>query len=62
MKVSLEKTKEFKRWKSERMGHPYGVSLGFDAVLELEAEILRLNKRVSELESANTPLRVGVSR
>ncbi len=34
----------FKKWHSERMGHPIGVHLGINAVAELEKEIAKLKR------------------
>lgn len=44
----MGKTIKFKKWCSERMGHPIGVELGRDAVQELELE----NKRLMEINEA----------
>lgn len=35
----MSKASEFKKWKSERVGHPLGVCMGYDAVMELEGRI-----------------------
>ena len=40
----MEKTIKFKKWCSERCGHPLGILMGLDAVVELQIE----NKRLAE--------------
>lgn len=39
----------FKKWHSERMGHPIGVHLGVNAVNELEKEVAELREMVKRL-------------
>ncbi|PHQ89858.1 MAG: hypothetical protein COB48_13080 [Pseudoalteromonas sp.] len=47
----MEKTIKFKKWCSERMGHPIGVELARDAVRELELENRRLMESNSKLQN-----------
>ena len=41
----MSKVKKFKKWKSERMGHPYPIMLAEEAINEQQA-------RIAELEGA----------
>lgn len=45
----MSKVNDFKKWKSESMGHPYGVTLGYEAVKELESKLEVLTAVTSEL-------------
>lgn len=41
--------KEFRQWKSERMGHPYPIQLAAEDISELEDKITQLEKELAEL-------------
>jgi hypothetical protein len=44
----MSKAQEFKKWCSERQGHPPQVKLALEAVLEMEKRIQSLDKTVIE--------------
>lgn len=47
--IKMSKADVFKKWKSERMGHPFHVLLASEAIMELEGEIDTLTEQVKQL-------------
>lgn len=45
----MSKAKEFRQWKSERMGHSYPIHLAAEAIKELEDRIAKLESDKADL-------------